>query len=988
MKHPGSALVLLLLSGTLQAQSAVPTGVGGGGWLHAGAYHPTDPDVIVIGTDVSGIYRTDDGGESWLPWNQGLTNEHDTRSDYVEDLIGVARGGFVGFYAATHGGIYRAAADGTWEWLTPPSGSYCYRDSAAWRPDVIPFSALDWDGAGLLVAGAGRIRWEKPFETNYYPGLEETPEDPENPHGRYIPLGDFDEQYTLWTLDLDTPGAAWLPIEKTKRLGAARDVTVATVAGLTRIAVATPKGIFLQDVDDWTGLHDLPVTLSTGIDQPSLAYGQQLNCWSLHLTDRGTLYGAFRRLSGNSHVSGVYRIPDITAPTAWQWVGDGSAIPPYSSSLAQLGRNDRSGVEHSFDPGWYDSQDVALIFHPVVSPSHPDHILIHTDVRLHVTDDGGDSWQSAYTSEQEPGAWRTSGFNELCTRGVAFLPSGQEIHANGDCGTFISTDTSLTSFRSLLPEIGSTSEHAPDSNVAWLPDTAQIHVRPGWQGLGDAIFVNHTDHGQLNRPGKLFMYLPGHSPEWTNITGTIDDSLPGVFSVDHLLRLYFLDFTFVDDSTCFTSYGVKSSYSHDSGYQGAKHESAGVLKGEFDGANWIWSQVNNGLSYSDGEHAFNSFGAGILHHPPSSRLFLATRNIGLTASNAVGLEEGEALNVQGGLYALDLDNEEAGWQLVLGGAAGGPYRDFRSLARSPDGALYAGTRGLSQAGRGTVLRCAGGQDPTQPSCWQALANETGSTFGYGVPEVAFWTGMGTLEYARRSTWARALAVAPWPPYPLFVGLGNEAFSEHNGLWAWWPEDGWHNLSLDEPFVGMAVDAIAFSPVDDHRLVIGTDGQEIYYLDLPRDLDAGPGDAAVVEDAATVDSDVADVAVVDGTAADFTAFDAVAPDRAAPDVGPTDTSTADAGTADAGTADARADPGASWDGNTRPDRSTTTDLSTRNDLSPGDRNRPAADATSRVLGDGCSCDTRSGSPAALVLLGLGLVWRRRRDFSHPRGHHHM
>lgn len=49
-----------------------PRGLSGGGGLEAAAFSPHDPNLILINCDMSGAYRTTDGGRSWqlLPWQQ------------------------------------------------------------------------------------------------------------------------------------------------------------------------------------------------------------------------------------------------------------------------------------------------------------------------------------------------------------------------------------------------------------------------------------------------------------------------------------------------------------------------------------------------------------------------------------------------------------------------------------------------------------------------------------------------------------------------------------------------------------------------------------------------------------------------------------------------------------------------------------------------------------------------------------------------------
>ncbi len=146
--------------------------VGGGGWLHSGTFHPDpDPDnlgVIVVGSDYAGgIYRTDNFGVDWTPWNEGLSNDDQMLSMYVEDLIGVVEpGGTAAFYAATHGGIYRRPSEGgEWTWM---AGDQPRDENDAVDPDIsmvywrkndvdvfgdyrahrepISFSCLDWNG--------------------------------------------------------------------------------------------------------------------------------------------------------------------------------------------------------------------------------------------------------------------------------------------------------------------------------------------------------------------------------------------------------------------------------------------------------------------------------------------------------------------------------------------------------------------------------------------------------------------------------------------------------------------------------------------------------------------------------------------------------------------------------------------------------------------------------------------------------------------------
>src|SRR5215510_4216428 len=71
---------LALLPGRVGAEDQVhwsPMGPGGGGNSVAWGVSPVDPNIVLVGTDVGGIFRSTDGGVSWLPRNQvGLNPGH------------------------------------------------------------------------------------------------------------------------------------------------------------------------------------------------------------------------------------------------------------------------------------------------------------------------------------------------------------------------------------------------------------------------------------------------------------------------------------------------------------------------------------------------------------------------------------------------------------------------------------------------------------------------------------------------------------------------------------------------------------------------------------------------------------------------------------------------------------------------------------------------------------------------------------------------
>lgn len=844
------AAIVLTSSGGASGAFA-PTGVGGGGWLHGGAFHPTDTDVILVGADVSGVYRTDDFGLSWRPWNAGLPNHDESYSQYVDDLLGIEYNGTVYFYAATYGGIFRAPDSGGWVAQTPPT-TVAYRNSSSssYHADAIPFCCLDDDGS-YLVAGAGQSRYgSTSYETTKYPGL---------PSGSCETWG-VGGQYTVWSCDL-TGGTDWTPDTATE-FGAARDISVASIGGQRYIAVAAHDGIHLKKPGQaW-------LRFNTVLED-------SLDCWSIHLTTRGTLYAAFQRAGYTNRPTGVYRIFDVTtadANTPFTLVGDATQLQPSAQTILDYGRagdlmfltvSDGTGTgeeatpdrlflasrtwsqgtfrgnqpysaqgvcswEHMtwygnpapyhwfwdftlnppapavMDPGWTPFPWSDIIFHPVVSRANPDCALIHNNARIHVTANGGDSWLQRYVTGSTSG-WTSRGYNELCVEGLDFMSDGRIVEGTGDCGTFLATDATNVAFQCITPVVNIYT--SATSNEAWNQEAGRVHVRVNWNGGGDAIFVVIGDMVQKNQPAKLFMYRSG---VWTNITGGIPD-------LDHHL---FGDFTFGNDNTCYLIY---TKFNDRVGYSGVRPLETGVYKGVYSSGVWTWSTLNTGLS--DTEVDFNRFGDQIAYNAYANRVMLACgfRNGYLYGSGD------QTVVTHGGLFYLD-GLSDTSWSACFDGHSG-DFRDFRSIGLSSGSYMYAGTRGRSGSGIGSVLKCTNPR--STPMTWTALANTSAADIPFGF-QVPFWAD-AAYNY---STWdqyavnkimtdVRAIVLDPNDPNTIYVGLCGVNFPQKIGLWRMNANGTWQHLSANELFVGMQVPRLAIKGRDTTTLVVGTSGQELY-----------------------------------------------------------------------------------------------------------------------------------------------------------------
>ena len=102
---PFFLILILGLSSGAQAQEWTRIGMGGGGWFMCSGAGPTG--IILVGSDLSGAYRSVDGGNSWdvLGPNRGQTASH-IRSVNFDPLDGDI------MYLGSNSGIFRSADGG------------------------------------------------------------------------------------------------------------------------------------------------------------------------------------------------------------------------------------------------------------------------------------------------------------------------------------------------------------------------------------------------------------------------------------------------------------------------------------------------------------------------------------------------------------------------------------------------------------------------------------------------------------------------------------------------------------------------------------------------------------------------------------------------------------------------------------------------------------------------------------------------------------
>ena len=750
------------------------TGIGGGGWLYSGAYLPSDPEYILIGSDIAGCYLSTNGGYTFHSKNVGgMSNHDDIRSFYVSGLVGVENDYFNGFFAATFGGIFSLEKDADqWTSLTPVNFGYSYTKDPGWGQEweyALPFASIDWDGENLLLAGAGEMRWGNNgadlavYPTNYW--------DEDS-----CPLG----YHSLWQYNFSDSNPTWEPYPlRNSNMGTIRDIKIVRNGNNITIAICTLDGVYIVKKDQAFKI-EVPVLYND--NQYTFDFGDPNNghdsVYNIYLTKRGTLYvGIYHKNTEKDYPSGLYRIHDINKlDKKWQWcanneipveilnnetiaqasyggapsthyerlspiyftVVEGVDLDPdtiyIGSRTNQLGLAkvvcDFNNTHHEYqiwEPLIYNDHDKAaytnayhgidarpiatwgahLIFEPIIYQNDPNYMFIHTNVRLHKTEDGGETWENIACWEHPTmsGYWHSTGYREMAVKDIEVASDGRIFYSTADVGLMetLPNDYRFVRWKHLPKE-----KYAYNSDAkVWSNETEQIEIMPDWLGSGkDCIVVEFGYSNSKSGPSKvmaLFNWNNDNFIFWKNCTLTLPDANRYLFSGGMVS---------VENEVIYVTYTKYNTVVSRSAYR----LESGVMKLTYNANTKAWTQEkwNTGLParmyYTD-----------ICFSKATNKMFLSART-----NHGPG----------GGIWIRELN--EPNWTLSCGydGSADQPEQeDIRCVEATPNGGvIYAGTRGGAADGIGTIMICEN-PEAALPT-WEILANTDASNSYFNFPHPA------------------------------------------------------------------------------------------------------------------------------------------------------------------------------------------------------------------------------------------------------------
>lgn len=409
------ALLLNIRDGNLTPRQQEPTepwrrlGPGGGGAQFSPTIDPRDPKHVLLACDMTGCYRTNDGGMTWEMFNLRSSVSHFEFDPLDPNTV----------YAASTG-LYRSENGGqTWRLVFPPPGILVKEDMIGDHADHRFITTED-----VFYASITRVRVDPTDSRHLYIGIPT-----QWPHDNARFMVSTDRGGT-WSELGEITGQAILGIFPGSWHGNPDEVTVITESAMVRIdepngsvtAVSMPLD-WIDGAEGGSGEAGEIIYVYTG----STIYRTTDNgeTWksakgSLSSSANFTAFAVCEGMPEVAYIStdsytgdyyGTLKTED--RGQSWNWV--------YQARYNDLVSN------NLVNPGWlqdyYGASWPGAPLDLGVCPTDPD-ICYATDYgRTLKTTDGGATWEQVYTDKQPDGGYLSRGLEVTSTYAVIFDPN-------------------------------------------------------------------------------------------------------------------------------------------------------------------------------------------------------------------------------------------------------------------------------------------------------------------------------------------------------------------------------------------------------------------------------------------------------------------------------------------------------------------------------------------------------------------------------------
>ena len=471
-----------------------PIGASGGGWLTAIAISGNDPDVVYVGCDVGGIYKSTDNGASWQIINNGLTNY------YIQDIV-IDPQTPTTLYAATQGGVFKST-DGGDTWVIKRNGFTPVSRYTFSAP--VAKILVDPTNPNIVYAGVGTPHHEG-HQSVYWLGVVEK--------GVVYKSTDYGETWTkirntgidtnamIYSMAIDHHDPAVLYINTDYGVYKSTDAGSSWQSKNTGLPHLHTRDIIIDPTN--SNVLYLTVWATPGSASWEGGVYKSTDAAESWVAKNDGLAQAMGDPSESSFLTSNYKNivinpqnPQIlyVANTSW-WPEPGIfKTTDGGDDWTWVTRNEEPNI--NVDLGWIDWGPQAYCL--AIDPDDPDRLFFGTDGVICKTEDAGESWMQVYTDPVASAYWQGKGFETTCVMDVAVDPANPDNVYVGYCdiGFLKSTD-------------GGTSFKKTENGMNYPANTFTIAIDPDnpnvlYIGTGDLLtwginqgeICKSTDYGE------------------------------------------------------------------------------------------------------------------------------------------------------------------------------------------------------------------------------------------------------------------------------------------------------------------------------------------------------------------------------------------------------------------------------------------------------------------------------------------------------------
>ncbi|MCH8068519.1 MAG: T9SS type A sorting domain-containing protein [Candidatus Marinimicrobia bacterium] len=462
-------------------------GPGGGGNLTTIEISSDNPNVVYVGCDVGGIYKSTNNGESWQIINNGFTN-------YIIYDIAIDPHSPATLYAATAGGVFKSTDNGD-TWVIKRNG---FPPTAKWSfSSPIAEIFVDPVNPNIVYAGVG-IRHQDGHNYPQWINVEEK--------GVIYKSTDYGESWSKiqntgininamiysMVIDFNDPtvlyvtteygvykstdaGNTWqskitgLPHVNTRNIiidPTNSDVLYVTIWA-TPGSVSWEGGVYKSTDagESWAAKND---GLAQAMSDPSESIDFTSNYQSIVINPQDSLV-LYVANTGRSPDPGIFKTTD--GGNNWTWV------------------TRDTGVNMNIESGWINwTGPLATCL--AIDPVNPDRLFFGNMMILCKTENAGESWVQVYTDLIGSGYWQGRGFETTYVWDITVDPTNANnvYFGYADIGFLKSTDGGI-SFKST----GMTGNNWINNAYVVIVDPAENSI------LYAATSTATTDHGEIRK---------------------------------------------------------------------------------------------------------------------------------------------------------------------------------------------------------------------------------------------------------------------------------------------------------------------------------------------------------------------------------------------------------------------------------------------------------------------------------------------------------